>query len=712
MVDDIFPSQPQNPKRVSECEVGTRKSSGIEDAQEIGSRPSQQTLSEGVPGEIEALPGPSFSAESTPPSTVCIPPRERITAGLEAFSLPGKGSRAEGCGRLTSYHCGIDDRSFLKGSHCNERGCPRCFERWARKEAHEAARRVVWGSKVVAPTVPVFFQYHPFKSGRLYESPGGDLRNVHLIVSLKEHPGTSVRAYRQDAYRILRDHNIEGGAVVIHPFRKDDYDAAYTLDGYVHFHCPGMNFEDIPPGGTDFDSEGELAIFKHIPDSEYGDYRGFRSQLAVERELTYLLSHAGVAEGFHSLTYFGSLAPCKLSADDIQAVYEDSLLDGGKADPIEPGPGCPLCGSHETEPCTLITHVYDELPSSVEPSVMQPRKWVGVVEEVLHPEPEYAGTPGVLEERRRIILEEYERRRVTPEKCERRLVILEKYEFLYQIEHDFRRRRELKHARQRELAMLHHEDTVWRRHELARLDREETVWLNFNDPFVRLWAALHDLFRNGVAVLEAPLAVPDDGPDLPVKCRHSFDIGEIRSLIKVDSVPGLDDFLKAQAKVVLDSLIHWYLDQELMSLRFEQPYDPMDSAYEWGLESRRLEQPYDPVDSLKDWYLKSERFRLLQDPLNALIEWNLKSRRLEQLESGRFRLRWEFGLDDALKEMRSIYFHDEADGDWRLERLLRANPLKDEESEVRSEILTDTGFVFGGLLERYHAQDCACSEGC
>ena len=415
---------------------------------------------------------------------------------------------------------------------------------------------------------------------RLSDHLPGALRLCHSVVSLKEHtgidfwPGKSVSAYREDAYRVLKAHKIVGGAVVIHPFRKDDYDAEFTLDGYVHFHCVGFNFEDIPEGGQDVDSEGDLVVFKHIPDSEYGDFRGFRSQLAIEREIQYLLSHAGVAENVHSLTYFGELAPCKLSADAIELVFPESMTKGSKVDPKGLGPEDPVSGSHDTEPCyqtDLCRMPSLKVPDRSNFPLYDPDDRVLAFKSLEHPEPDVPGTPEVLEERREAILEEIA--------------------FEYETEPDYEVRK----------AILKKKRTL-----LRQLDRDESVWLNFNDPFVRLWAGVYALLSSGLERLDGSV-------------WRSLSLGELADLLVVEPIAGV------------------------------------------------------------------------LDPLATLVGWNIQSGRLEEVPGDCLRLRREYDLERALADMRGM-LEGESSGDWRLERLLRANPSED------LWVLSDTGFVFGDVL--------------
>jgi hypothetical protein len=270
-----------------------------------------------------------------------------------------------------------------------ERECPDCYELWASKEANEASKRIAWGAKVHRKTM-------------LDSGTSKRPRLVHCVVSVRDH-GT-VEGLRGQSYQIAKSHGITGGSSVYHPFRKDKYDGQYTLQDCVHFHIIGLAPKDIVQGGLDEDLEtafdymagrmmdlpllfmehrglsdwSEVSedqkdewvlkivrksvnrtkpFFKVIQDDEYKDYRGFRSGRAIKRCVQYLLTHCGIIEGTHALTYWGSLSNRTLPASAIHALFPVRRADDGPDfDPIGPdskvNPECPVCGCRDTESCS------------------------------------------------------------------------------------------------------------------------------------------------------------------------------------------------------------------------------------------------------------------------------------------------------------------------------------------------------------------------
>lgn len=299
--------------------------------------------------------------------------------------LPGQGERSKDCGEGVAYHCNSCGQPFWTKSSCMQRTCPDCYEKWASKEARVASKRVSWAAKCLRTrNLTLGIVKHP--------------RLVHIVVSVRDR-GT-VEELRREAYAIAKSKGISGGAVVFHPFRQDKYDGRYTLQDCVHFHIIGFAAGDIKPGGTDIDLESAFEyaggrmmdlpllfmehrgmtdwdeiteeqktdwverimrksinrtrpVFKHIDDDEYKDYRGFRSGRAVKRCIQYLLSHCGIIEGMHTLTWYGSMSYRTMTATQITDMYP-SCLD---PDP-EVKTECPVCGSRDTEPCIEYDPVY------------------------------------------------------------------------------------------------------------------------------------------------------------------------------------------------------------------------------------------------------------------------------------------------------------------------------------------------------------------
>jgi len=294
------------------------------------------------------------------------------------------------------------------------------------------------------------------------------VRQLHVLVSQTDKIGNERKA-RQIAYQVCKRHSIEGGAAIFHPWRREEDSLEFVPDGYWHHHIVGNNFEDVKPGGPlgelriqvdevmrdparYFNALGEFLeerfiddwrpwcsfVFKVMDDDEYGDYRGLRSQRAIERLLQYLLTHAGLAEGQHALTYFGSLAYNRLPESEISRSYPESLKDGSKTNPRKPQI-CPACGSAETSACTESHFINDG-------------RGGGLVEVQMHPEPEYASSAEFFVNAERELEEDFEYR--------------------YQIAHERRERRALIKERQ---------------HARADLAGRETELFNARNPLVEAW---------------------------------------------------------------------------------------------------------------------------------------------------------------------------------------------------------------------------------
>lgn len=542
MADDIFPSRLLGPRRVSESEVGTVKSAGIEDAQDLLSRPSQETLS------------PSFSE--------CVGPLDRVypanSSSLEKSTdwvLPGQGTPAVGCGKPIPRHCDHHEGSYWQRSHCLERSCPNCFERWAAKEARAASQRISWGAKTLQ-----------------LRHPGAKLRLLHVVVSQSDKVGNERKA-RQLAYQLCRRHSIEGGAAIFHPWRREEDSLEFVPDGNLHHHFCGVNFGDVKPGGPlgelriqvdevmrdparYFNSLGELLeerflddwrpwcafIFKVMDDDEYGDFRGLRSQRASERLLQYLLTHAGLTDGQHALTYFGSLAYNRLPESEISRSFSESLKDGSKTNRKKPQV-CPACGSAETSACIEQHYINDG-------------RGGGLVDVQTYPEPEYASSPEFIASAERELEEDFE--------------------FRYQIAHERRERRALIKERQ---------------HARADLARRETELFNALDPLVEAWiwlkARLEHAQEDGTQVTETVLYdLFANSELLTTVLRLNRETGRIEV-----SPRGI---VTLKREITLD----WALDElhEIVVSR-----EPMDGS-DWRLERLIRAQWKDPGDLIMSDY--------------------------------------------------------------------------------------------------------------
>jgi len=417
--------------------------------------------------ETELVPSPlprgSFPAEPSPRVTLCISALESTVEKSEPLALPGSGAPAEGCGAQIPKFCKTHNEAFWGRSHCNERGCPRCYERWAAKEAERASLRVAWGSK-----------YWQDRRGVLLERKNAgsplDPRWLskkallgHFVVSMSAEQGLWVHAWSVEkalamVYEICRRHRVCGGVVVFHDRRHDDDSPELVPDGYWHFHVVGLHFMATTPGGSDIGPDGRIIIFKHVEDKEYGNYGGLRSGRAISRLIQYQLTHAGLRDGRQSLTYFGLLHFSKVPQEVVQSTYPEALEDDSKTNPEVPAI-CPVCGSTEIEPCYQLD--FTQMPTLTVPTIYEPNDRE-LVKLQVHPEPEYASSPDLV--------------------VQAEQVLEEKFQNLYDNEPEPARRHDLTKERQRER---------------AKLAQRELEFFNLRNPLVELWVWLRNLLENG-----------------------------------------------------------------------------------------------------------------------------------------------------------------------------------------------------------------------
>lgn len=274
----------------------------------------------------------SYSSDSIPPlgkSTIQTDEIQVITIEKTLprdspyqARLPGMGEQGEGCGEPSAHYCTSCGQSFWALSTCRQRECPDCYELWASIEARRASKRI-WIARREA-----------FRHGIL-------ARVLHCVVSFPVDDLTLNEA-RAKARRIARAKGISGEMTIFHPFRQDD-DNEWWMDGTIHFHLIGLALGNVHPA-----VQGEDFVWKVIKDARRGDYRGFQKLRHLKSCIAYQLSHCGIVDAHHSVTWSGSLSYNQL---------KQSIVDGFPDAP-EKGRKCPKCGSRETEPCDQ----YDIVP--------------------------------------------------------------------------------------------------------------------------------------------------------------------------------------------------------------------------------------------------------------------------------------------------------------------------------------------------------------
>jgi len=257
------------------------------------------------------------------PSLVSLPIAKSTTLEMDSiwasdgetiggWDLPGHGIQYADCGTLRFRGClnvhehqaGLDGRNqagkaFVNAykRSCGRKECPVCYESWAGLEAGRVEYRL------------------KFYGGR-WKKP------VHVSVNPgPELWGIPFEKLRSLAYRNVKRVGIVGGSCIYHPFRQDDSKKWFFSP---HFHVVGYGWHKgfAIPGWV---------IKNH----------GVRK--SVHATVMYQLSHAGVHEKYHAVTWFGALSYNKLKVPQE----------------VEEKPKCPMCGL-DLVPLVFVGH--DRVP--------------------------------------------------------------------------------------------------------------------------------------------------------------------------------------------------------------------------------------------------------------------------------------------------------------------------------------------------------------
>jgi len=461
---------------------------------------------------------------------------------------------ADGCGDPVPKHCRTHEGEFWGRSHCNERGCPRCFERWASLEAQNASLRISWGAKFWQDRRATVLErknaYAPLDLHWLSKR----LLVGHFVVSVPSNLGLWVHLWSPTkalamVYEICRRHRVCGGVVVFHPWRRDDDLKEYVPDGYWHFHIVGVHLMPTTPGGSDIGPDGRVVVFKHIRDDEYGNFGGLRSGRAIARVLQYQLTHAGLQDGRHALTYFGLLHFSKVSQEKIELEYPECLTDGSWTNPKAPSL-CPACGSDDVEACYETD--FTQIPSLVVPTIYKPDN-PQLAHLQVHPEPEYESTPELVD------------------KAETDLE--EKFQNLYDAEPDATARHALTKERQRER---------------GKLAQDELELFNMRNPLVEIWVWLKSVLSEGS--VDRALIVTAD-PILLARCIElNLKTGRLGMTpggrVYLEHEYDLDDALRDLRQIVLNAEPKDGIDRRLARLLKANPPDLMtDAGFVFGVFS-------------------------------------------------------------------------------------------------------------------------------
>jgi len=217
-----------------------------------------------------------------------------------SWKLPGTKEPREYCGKWVTEGClnveahgklrpdgsSYPGKAFIKRfkKSCYRAECSECDFKWNARESNKATRRIETFQKKV---------WKKFKK---------KVKPVHVVAS----PPSSdykmgYKKLRKKVYEKLKNVGVRGGACVYHPFKRSllsDGSWYWYFSPHFHIVCFGW-VEDV---GEEYRNSGYVIINKGVRDSVFATFY-------------YLLSHAGVYKGRHSLTWFGTCAYGKLHSE-------------------------------------------------------------------------------------------------------------------------------------------------------------------------------------------------------------------------------------------------------------------------------------------------------------------------------------------------------------------------------------------------------------
>ena len=205
------------------------------------------------------------------------------------WKLPGTELKNETCGLWKSVGCDNvfghpENKKFVKHSKisCFRAKCEYCWlEKWLARESSRATQRI-------ENYVQVFKHLQFARSPNLQRKY---LNPIHVIVSPSWNDKfSSFDKLKEKARKLINQAGIEGGLMIYHPFGFDKMKKRWIVR--PHFHILGFGW--VVDAKKISDSEGWVIKNKGLRDS-------------LHSTIYYQLSHAGVSDGVHAITWFGSL---------------------------------------------------------------------------------------------------------------------------------------------------------------------------------------------------------------------------------------------------------------------------------------------------------------------------------------------------------------------------------------------------------------------
>ncbi len=230
------------------------------------------------------------------------------------WKLPGTELKNETCGVWKTVGCDNvfghpENKKFVKHSKisCFRSKCEYCWlEKWLARVSHRATQRI-------ENYIQVFKNLQFARSPQLQRKY---LNPIHVIVSPSWNDKfMSFDKLKNKARKLINQAGIEGGLMIYHPFSLDGKTGQWVIR--PHFHIVGFGW--VVNTKKISDSDGWVIKNKGLRDSLFST-------------IYYQLSHTGVSDDVHSITWFGSLG------------YRAKYADRFKVDEEDESSFCDYCG--------------------------------------------------------------------------------------------------------------------------------------------------------------------------------------------------------------------------------------------------------------------------------------------------------------------------------------------------------------------------------
>ena len=239
-----------------------------------------------------------------------------------SWKLPGTFEKKDTCGLWVTKGCDNvfghpQNKKFIRHSKrsCFRAKCEYCWlEKWLARESHRATQRI-------ENYIDIFKHLQFARSPNLQRKY---LNPIHVIVSPSwEDKFKSFDQLKTKARKLINQAGIEGGLMIYHPFSLDKKTGQWVVR--PHFHILGFGW--VVDTKKISDSDGWVIKNKGLRDS-------------LHSTIYYQLSHAGVSDEVHSITWFGSLG------------YRAKYANLFKVDEDDETDFCDYCG------CMLVEFEY------------------------------------------------------------------------------------------------------------------------------------------------------------------------------------------------------------------------------------------------------------------------------------------------------------------------------------------------------------------